>query len=106
VRAIAASLWAGPPTKGLVQCTIMNFYHGPAPPLDDDNMVKPIRDALNNLVYEDDSQIRVSHHAQWSTADYFQLPGASKIVVDALREGRQFVYVKIEEAPPKPQLPK
>jgi hypothetical protein len=106
VRAVAAPLWAGAPSTGLLQCTIVNFYAGPAPPLDDDNMVKPIRDAMNGLVYEDDKQIRVSYHAQWSNQDYFQIQGASKIIVDALQQGREFVYVKIEDAPLKPQLPK
>ena len=43
VRAEAAKVWKQPPMKVLVQCTIINFYGGPAPPLDDDNMVKPIR---------------------------------------------------------------
>ena len=60
VRALAVSLWIGAPSKGLLQCTIMNSYAGPAPPLDDDNMVKPIRDALNKFVYDDDRQIRYS----------------------------------------------
>jgi crossover junction endodeoxyribonuclease RusA len=106
IRAAAASLWAGMPSKGLLQCTIMNFYAGPAPSLDDDNMVKPIRDAMIGIVYDNDSQIRVSHHAQWSNQDYFQVQGASKIIVDALQQGKEFVYVKIEDAPPKPQLPK
>ena len=33
VRAAARSLWVGAPVKGLLECTIMNFYAGPAPPL-------------------------------------------------------------------------
>jgi len=41
---------------------LVDYYHdGPAIPLDNDNMVKPIQDALNGLVYVDDRQITYTH---------------------------------------------
>jgi crossover junction endodeoxyribonuclease RusA len=91
IRAEAAKVWTQAPPSGLLQCTIMNFYAGTDPPLDDDNMVKPIRDALNGLVYDDDSQIGHSIHAQMPNAGRYQIKGAAKLVVDALREGKVFV---------------
>jgi Holliday junction resolvase RusA-like endonuclease len=106
VRAEAAKVWNLAPLKVLLQCTIINFFDGPTPPLDDDNMVKPIRDALNGLVYEDDDQIRHSLHAQMSNEGRYRIKGASRLVVDALREGKEFVFVRIEDAPSEPQLPK
>jgi Holliday junction resolvase RusA-like endonuclease len=107
VRAEAAKVWAQGPLSGLLlQCTIMNFFSGNAPLLDDDNLVKPIRDALNGLVYNDDSQIRHSIHAQMPNGGRYQIQGAAKLVVDALREGKEFVFVRIEDAPAEPQLPK
>jgi len=39
-----------------LKCTIINFHEGNVASLDDDNMVKPIRDAMNKLVYDDDSR--------------------------------------------------
>jgi Holliday junction resolvase RusA-like endonuclease len=54
VRDEAAKTWTGPPVTGRLNFTPINFHEGATPPLDDDNMVKPIRDALNKLVYEDD----------------------------------------------------
>jgi Holliday junction resolvase RusA-like endonuclease len=106
VRAEAAKVWSQPPLTGLLQCTIINFFAGPDAPLDDDNMVKPIRDAMNGLVYADDRQIRHPHHAQMSTEGRYRIPGASRLVVDALREGKVFVYIRIEDAPAEPQLPR
>ena len=47
---------------GKLKCTILNFHEGERcyASLDDDNMVKPIRDAMNGLIYNDDSQISYS----------------------------------------------
>jgi Holliday junction resolvase RusA-like endonuclease len=106
VRAAAARAWSQLPMTGLLQCTIVHFFAGPDASLDDDNMVKPIRDAMNGLVYTDDRQIRHSYHAQLSNDGRYQIKGGSKVVVDALREGKVFVYIRIEDAPADPQLPR
>ena len=61
IRAEAAKHWGSrTPLTGKLKCTIINFHEGEDASLDDDNMVKPIRDALNGLIYDDDSQIRYS----------------------------------------------
>jgi crossover junction endodeoxyribonuclease RusA len=48
VRIEAAKVWTQPPLTGKLKLVVINFHEGDKPPLDDDNMVKPIRDALNN----------------------------------------------------------
>ncbi|HKI35688.1 MAG TPA: RusA family crossover junction endodeoxyribonuclease [Gemmataceae bacterium] len=106
VQAEAAKVWTQPPLTTLIKCTIMNFYAGAAPPLDDDNMVKPIRDALNGLVYADDKQIRHSHHVQSSIDDRFHIRWVSMVLLEAFNAGDEFVYVRIEDAPAETQLPK
>jgi Holliday junction resolvase RusA-like endonuclease len=106
VQAEAAKVWAKAPMKGLLKCTILYFFEGPDAPLDDDNMVKPIRDAMNGVVYEDDSQIRHSEHAQTSIDGAFQVRGVSKVILDAFAAGKEFIYIRIEDAPPQLQLPK
>src|SRR6266480_1632794 len=64
VKAAAAKTWTAAPLTGTVKFLLINFHEGDKPSLDDDNMVKPIRDALNKFVYDDDRQIRFSetHH--------------------------------------------
>jgi Holliday junction resolvase RusA-like endonuclease len=66
VRAEAARHWTAAPLAGPVKFVLMNFHEGLRPPLDDDNMAKPIRDALNGLVYQDDQQITHAEHSQTS----------------------------------------
>ena|SRR5438105_1924821 len=106
VRAEAAKAWPQAPMKGVLKCTIMNFFEGPNAPLDDDNMVKPIRDAMNGVVYDDDSQIRHSAHAQTSIDGSFPIRRVSKVILNAFHTGKPFVYVRVEDAPPQTQLPK
>jgi crossover junction endodeoxyribonuclease RusA len=51
IRAEAAKCWGTkPPLTCKIKCTIINFHEGNVVSLDDDNMVKPIRDAMNKLV--------------------------------------------------------
>jgi crossover junction endodeoxyribonuclease RusA len=46
-----------PAVTAAVQVTVVYYHDGPSVTMDDDNMVKPIRDALNGLVYRDDNLI-------------------------------------------------
>ena len=73
--------------------------------LDDDNMVKPIRDALNKFVYNDDRQIRYSETIHQSIDAPIRIRKASRILLDAFCKGDEFLYVRIDEAPDFIQLP-
>jgi hypothetical protein len=74
--------------------------------MDDDNMVKPIRDALNHLVYEADRQIRYSELIQINIEDPVKVRYASRILMNAYANGEEFLYVRIEAAPLVLQLPR
>jgi crossover junction endodeoxyribonuclease RusA len=69
-------------------------------------MAKPIRDALNGLVYEDDQQITHAEHSQTSIDGFFQVRRVSRVILEAFHRGKEFVYVRIEAAPAHTQLPK
>jgi hypothetical protein len=105
VRAEATKVWTGPPAKGKLRFLLINFHEGDKPPLDDDNMVKPVRAALNTLVYEDDRQIRYSETIQISIDAPIKIRRASKILLDAFWRGDEFLYVRVEEAPEVLQWP-
>ena len=64
VKTEAAKIWTAAPLKVKLKFLLINFHEGDKPPMDDDNMVKPIRDALNHFVYEDDRHIRYSETIQ------------------------------------------
>lgn len=58
VRAAAAHAWtATSPTTGTIKVVVAYFHDGPAVLIDNDNMLTPIQDALNGLIYVDDRQI-------------------------------------------------
>jgi hypothetical protein len=53
VEAEAAKTWTAAPPGGELKFPPINSHEGDKPPLDDDKMVKPIRDALNMFVYDE-----------------------------------------------------
>lgn len=105
IKAEAAKVWTSPPLKGKRKFLLINFHEGDKPPLDDDNMVKPIRDALNMFVYDDDRQIRYSETIQVCIDAAIRIRRASKILLDAFSKGDEFLYVRIDDAPSIIQLP-
>jgi hypothetical protein len=106
IRAEAAKTWAGKaPLTGKLKCTIFNFHEGEDASLDDDNMVKPIRDAMNGLIYVDDSQIRYSETMHICIDAPIKIRRASAVLLAAYGKGDEFLYVRIDDAPDFIQLP-
>ena len=68
-------------------------------------MVKPIRDALNGVIYEDDRQIRHSELFQVGIDEPIRVRRGSLILLTAFNRGNEFVYVRIADAPNVIQLP-
>jgi Holliday junction resolvase RusA-like endonuclease len=106
VKAEAKKLWKAAPLKGRLKAIIINFHKGDKPPLDVDNMSKPIHDIMNNLVYDDDRQIRQAEISHVRIDAPMSFAGASKILVDAVQKAQQFVYIRIEDATDPFPLPK
>ena len=106
IRAEAMKNWAGkPPLTGKLKCTILNFHEGENATLDDDNMVKPIRDAMNGIVYDDDSQISYSETMHVCIDAPIKIRRASAVLLAACNKGDVFLYVRIDDAPDFIQLP-
>ncbi len=76
------------------------YYHdGLAAGLDLDNMVKPIQDALNGVVYEDDSQIVDTALRATCIDGPFKVRGMSMVLAEGFNQGREFLHVVIVPAP-------
>lgn len=61
---------------------------------DVDNVAKPILDALKNIVYDDDKQVRSVRIVALPLDDAFKLPGeASQKTFARLLEGQEFLVV-------------
>ncbi len=80
-----------------LKATIINFHNGTTPSVDVDNMSKPIFDEMQKLVYDNDRQIRQAQIIHVEVGAPFSIAGVSKIIVNALQAGNQFVYVRVED---------
>jgi Holliday junction resolvase RusA-like endonuclease len=106
VKDEAQKAWTKAPLTGRLKTMLINFHKGEKPPLDVDNMSKPVHDAMNNLVYEDDRQIRQTEISHVRIDAPMVIAGVSKILADAIQKGQQFLYVRVEDAVDPLPLPK
>jgi len=94
----------GAPVRDRIKLVVINYYAGPIAVLDDDNMVKPIRDVLIGLVYVDDGQIADMATRQTSIDGTFRVRLWPLVLLQAFAVGRPFVYVKVELGPDHAEL--
>ncbi len=94
VASIARAKVSSVNTDHEMAVSITHFYRRP-PRFDADNMAKPICDALNTIVYHDDSQIveRVARRIPISRAfDLWRMPPELAL---ALCKGEDFVFIRV-----------
>lgn len=104
VRQAAAKVWNKPPLTDKLRIVVVHFCESHKLLMDDDNMVKPVRDALNELVYIDDRQITDTATRQCDINDEYRVRGWPKVLLEAFAPGVPFVYVKVESAPDHAEL--
>ena len=97
VRARAERYWPSndPPEDQELRLIITYFYD--SAPLDVDNIVKPIQDALIGLVYYDDDQITEVNARKRNLNGSFRVRDVSPAVADGFVRGRGFVHILVEE---------
>lgn len=103
-RVRSSAIGALPPGLGAVDesvhVTVIYFYVETA--LDLDNILKPILDALNGVVYDDDYQVTNLTAAKIDLTGTLNIAGAPKAIVDRLTSKggleADFVYVRVEPA--------
>lgn len=106
VRIAAQVYWpedALPFTESL-KFSITYFHDGTATRIDNDNLVKPLQDALNGLIYVDDRQITDTQIRKTDINGKFQVRGISPVLADGFCRGNEFLYVRIELAPDHSEL--
>jgi hypothetical protein len=85
-----------PITDGALRFTVV--YLCEAHPIDINNIIKPIQDALNALVYADDSLITdVTGHLRY-LAEPIDIAKLPPLLADAVIGGVECVYIRISEA--------
>ena len=107
IAAAVGPLWgARPVLTGELKAVIINFFAGRNPPVDVDNMSKPILDEMQHVVYENDRQIRQAQITHVRIDSPFSIVGVSRMLVNSIHAGSQFVYVRIEDPVDPFPLPK
>jgi crossover junction endodeoxyribonuclease RusA len=106
VRAAALAKWppGEAPELGTLRIVVMYFHDAPAVRKDNDNIVKPIQDALNKLVYADDRQISDTSLRKTDLNGNFKVRGQSAILFEGFALDTEFLYVRIEAAPNHAEL--
>jgi hypothetical protein len=106
VRAATQGRWpvGQPPLDSPLKITVVYYYDGSTGRMDNDNLLKPIQDALIGLVYRDDNQITDSAVRRTSINGAFFVRGMPYILLEGFARGQEFVYLKVEAAPDHREL--
>jgi hypothetical protein len=98
VREAASAAWSG---RSLIakrlRSTLINFHKGNEPPLDNDNLSKPLHDALINLVYSNDRWLIQTQVIQVDIDSPITIQGATGLLLENIRKGEDFLYVRLDE---------
>jgi crossover junction endodeoxyribonuclease RusA len=99
VRNEAAKIWTGQIFSGKdLQLTLIYLYN--SDPVDTDNIIKPIQDALIGLVYDDDLLITDVDAHRRSLSGIFDLTLCPSLLVQGITSGIECVYVRVAESKP------
>jgi crossover junction endodeoxyribonuclease RusA len=99
VRRNARRLWNGSPLTIPLQISVAYYHEGIAVLIDNDNMIKPIQDALNQLVYADDRLITDTIIRKTSIDHPIYARRLSLMLLRAFSRGREFLHIQINPAP-------
>ncbi|MCU0490813.1 MAG: RusA family crossover junction endodeoxyribonuclease [Chloroflexaceae bacterium] len=107
VRSAAEQRWpAGtPPLTQHLKLMVTYYHDGVMVRMDNDNMVKPIQDALNGLVYVDDRQITDTYVRKTDLNGSFRVRGMSPVLAEGFCRGNESLHVRIDAAPDHEELP-
>jgi Holliday junction resolvase RusA-like endonuclease len=104
VRSVAENYWQGnAPLGDFLQVIITHYYEAVAGDEsgvpDSDNIVKPIRDALNGIIYVDDYQITDFTSRRRNLNGSFRVRGISPALAEGFSKGEEFIHIRVELAP-------
>lgn len=96
----AAVTAAARPVSHEVEIQVVYFHDEGAPHLpDEDNMLKPIQDALQGIIYANDGQVTDGTCCRRNLDDSFHVRRMSAVLAQGFVQGDEFVQVIVREAP-------
>ena len=98
VAAIAANAWAGQPVQTGEINVSMVFLCDARAPIDVDNIVKPIQDAMTSVVYEDDVLVADADSHRRYLQDTIDLTFCPRLLIEMILAGEEAVYVRVRNS--------
>jgi crossover junction endodeoxyribonuclease RusA len=99
VAQAAKAKWPNNPLDTHLELTVTFYHEGSDVVLDNDNMIKPIADAMNKIIYADDGCI-TDHQLRKSSIDGpIVARRVSLVLLEGFSIGNEFIHVVIREAP-------
>jgi crossover junction endodeoxyribonuclease RusA len=104
VRRVAEVCWGTSHPLGEPVRVVITHYYDVIPGYennvpDSDNIVKPVRDALNGVVYVDDYQVTDFVSRRRSLNGSFRVKGMSPVLAKGFTTGEEFLHIRVEAAP-------
>jgi hypothetical protein len=104
VRGAATAVWPAGLAPHAVAVELRITHYAPKPIADMDNLIKPIQDALQGILYVDDRVVK-DVTGNWRNIDTpFRLIHMSQPLADALGDGRPFVHIRLWLSPEEEDL--
>jgi len=104
VRAAAIAKWPAGLAPYTVAVELRITHYAPKPLADMDNLIKPIQDALQGVLYVDDRVVK-DVTGNWRNIDRpFRMLYMSQPLADAFGDGRPFVHIRLWVAPEEEDL--
>ena len=69
-------------------------------PVDVDNIIKPIQDALDGLIYEGDAKVTDVESHRRSLRDVFDVVRLPELLLVGLESAQECVYIAVSESHP------
>ena len=102
VREVARSLWhEDTPVSGNLELLAIYCHEAQVVNLDNDNWIKPVQDALLDLVYADDNQITDTHIYKRNIIETAKYDPISDMFTAEVIKVVNFIYVRVQDAPNK-----
>ncbi|MEA4975294.1 MAG: RusA family crossover junction endodeoxyribonuclease [Paludibacter sp.] len=83
------------PTTDEVDITITYYYENQSG--DVDNIIKPIQDSLNGIVYIDDSQVVEARSRRKDINGSYKIRSVSPKILEGFSRGNDFIHVKVQK---------
>jgi Holliday junction resolvase RusA-like endonuclease len=101
VRNEAVRTWppGQPPATGRLKITVVYYHDAVTVWLDNDNMLKPIQDALQGVVYANDAQITDASVRKTNIDQPMTVRRMPRVLAEGFCRGDEFLYIKVETAP-------